>query len=354
MEDTKKRRQKPQTEDQTNTATRWIPGALRGPEFGRITKALLKVEMPKARILTMMLNESLALQVASILKQAGCDSFVITPSCESTFPDTVVKEAAKVKPDLLIVSPFDCIIPEEIIEEAKEGYRRIAREMGMEDLPPGIYQDEDNEKGEFLHTDPVGLEAVELLRKSYDTPVFYITAGETPDSDPEIWERIVKTHPVGTCDANADSIMLLESVKTALELGNIDKCYVNNIDNRENESIRKTAYLLYVCRLLQKEVDRRTQAEATVRTLFDSAEDAMFLKDGLRRYVMINPTMARLLDRPAAELIGKTDYELYDKETADHFSAIEHRVMKGESVEEQHSRIMNGVELTFLDWRDTR
>ena len=52
-------------------------------------------------------------------------------------------------------------------------------------------------------------------------------------------------------------------------------------------------------------------SEARFRAIFDAAQDSIFIKDQSFRYVQVNPAMERLFGRSAAEIIGKTDAELF-------------------------------------------
>ena len=78
------------------------------------------------------------------------------------------------------------------------------------------------------------------------------------------------------------------------------------------------------------------------RALFDSAADAIFVKSPDGRYVMVNPAMAALFDRSTEEMPGLTDGDLFD----DTFNVVidqeDARVLAGEHVEEERSRIIAG------------
>jgi PAS domain S-box-containing protein len=87
--------------------------------------------------------------------------------------------------------------------------------------------------------------------------------------------------------------------------------------------------------------DRRTAesklrlSENRFRTLFDSARDPVFIKDKDLRYLVVNQALERLLNRPAAEVIGKTDGELFGVQQTARIAAIEARVLGGETVAEE-------------------
>lgn len=59
------------------------------------------------------------------------------------------------------------------------------------------------------------------------------------------------------------------------------------------------------------------KSEATLRTIIESATDAIFIKDLEGKYLLINSSGAKFLGKNANEVIGKDDRELFSKDTAD-------------------------------------
>lgn len=88
-------------------------------------------------------------------------------------------------------------------------------------------------------------------------------------------------------------------------------------------------------------------SESRFRGLIEAAEDCIFTKDRDLRYTQVNPAMARLFGRPAAELIGLTDDELFGPESAKHIRAVDRRVLAGETVEEEDTKPAAGAPRTF-------
>jgi len=79
-------------------------------------------------------------------------------------------------------------------------------------------------------------------------------------------------------------------------------------------------------RRVQDERDRQAQrlhALALVEGLAESSPDAIFAKDEAGRYVVFNPAASRLAGRPASEVIGRRDDEVFDAKTAATFAAHE-------------------------------
>jgi len=84
-------------------------------------------------------------------------------------------------------------------------------------------------------------------------------------------------------------------------------------------------------RLLEAEQRRREQAETELRTwqdrfrlFLDYAPMPAFIRDERGRHVYGNKPWAAQFDRPLDELMGKTNWELFPKETALVFEASDH------------------------------
>ncbi len=108
---------------------------------------------------------------------------------------------------------------------------------------------------------------------------------------------------------------------------------------------------------LEREIEHRLMAEEALRSseqrfraIFESAGECIFIKDTTGRYVQVNPHMERLVGLSALTLVGETDTRVYGND-ATHIKEVEARVLQGESVEEEHTRTVNGSRTTFHDIR---
>jgi len=54
------------------------------------------------------------------------------------------------------------------------------------------------------------------------------------------------------------------------------------------------------------------QSESLLRTITDTTEDAIYVKDRNSRLLMVNPATLRLLGKPVEQIVGHTDAEFYD------------------------------------------
>ncbi|MBN1827286.1 MAG: PAS domain S-box protein [Candidatus Eisenbacteria bacterium] len=102
------------------------------------------------------------------------------------------------------------------------------------------------------------------------------------------------------------------------------------------------------------EADLR-ESEETLRTLFDSVPDSVFLKDKDLRFRKINRAMERVFGRKEAEIAGLTTHEVFQKngggpataEEADTVEDSDRRVLAGETVT-QNITGMVGEDLHFF------
>lgn len=95
-------------------------------------------------------------------------------------------------------------------------------------------------------------------------------------------------------------------------------------DVSEHKEVQKT---------LRNRTDDLAESRNRFRSLFDAAQDCIFVKDKHLRYTEINPAMAAIFGVSPSDFIGKTDAEIFGKEIFDHSSSIENRVLSGQSIE---------------------
>ena len=78
-------------------------------------------------------------------------------------------------------------------------------------------------------------------------------------------------------------------------------------------------------------------SEERFRTLFENAQDCIFLKDRYLKYVDLNSAMLEFLGLPAASIRGKTDFDVFEEEYARQAEEVEQRVLGGQTVETEQS-----------------
>jgi len=140
------------------------------------------------------------------------------------------------------------------------------------------------------------------------------------------------------------------------ELKEMQKKLQEARDQLEQRVMERTAELLTANRQLQIEISQRRKAEEELRgselrfrTIFESAPNSMYLKDHSGRYTLVNSRMERLLGLPASKIVGRTDAEIFGRAAGEHLREVDSRVLRGEIIEEEHTRPVGGAKLTFLD-----
>ncbi|MFH0822497.1 MAG: sigma 54-interacting transcriptional regulator [Pseudomonadota bacterium] len=99
----------------------------------------------------------------------------------------------------------------------------------------------------------------------------------------------------------------------------------------------------------RKAEDELRRNEERYRAIFCAAPDCIYVKDRKLKFVLVNPAMERLVGRDAASLIGRSSSDIFGEEAGEHVAEVDIRVLAGESVEEEHTRPVNGEPITFHD-----
>ena len=82
-------------------------------------------------------------------------------------------------------------------------------------------------------------------------------------------------------------------------------------------------------KVAEEEIKRQS---GLIKSLLDSIPDIIFYKDVTGVYLGCNPPFAEFVGKSREEIIGKTDYDLFDKEIADFFRGHDKRMLElGES-----------------------
>ena len=109
-----------------------------------------------------------------------------------------------------------------------------------------------------------------------------------------------------------------------------------------------------------KSVERELRAShGMLNAIVEGTTDAVFAKDTAGRYVMMNSACARFVGKPADEIIGRSDAELYPAEIAHSFLDSDRKVLesgKSSTFEEEHTadgttRMYVVTKSAYRDWR---
>ena len=92
-------------------------------------------------------------------------------------------------------------------------------------------------------------------------------------------------------------------------------------------------------------------SEERFRTIFEIAPDCIFLKDRDLKYTDVNPAVESLLGIPAQDIVGKQGEDFFGEEAGRHIREGDLRVLTGQTIEDEHTRPVRGMYLTFHDIR---
>lgn len=125
-------------------------------------------------------------------------------------------------------------------------------------------------------------------------------------------------------------------------------------DVLEQRVRERTEELLQKNLQLTEEIEERRKAEKALReseekmrTIFETAQDSIFIKDKSLTYTFVNHSMEKLFELASSELTGKTDEELFGEKAAQKIRKVDQRVLSGMIVEEEVSKPVMGDFKTF-------
>lgn len=95
---------------------------------------------------------------------------------------------------------------------------------------------------------------------------------------------------------------------------------------------------------LEKTVNERTDAlrgsETFLNAVLENIPDMIFVKDARTlKFVRFNRAGEELIGRPRSEMLGKSDYDFFPKEQADHFTTSDRSVLASGGTQEVEERI---------------
>jgi PAS domain S-box-containing protein len=210
-------------------------------------------------------------------------------------------------------------LTEECMRESEERWRALFEHAGVGIAQLGL-------NGQFLRVNPhlcetLGYSSKTMMRHTLqdffhpeDRPLNLehldqLIAGKRPSFSTEIRYR--------RCD---DAWLWVEMNVSLVRDGISAPAYliavVQNIDDRKQAEAERR----HSERALQEQ-------EALLRSVIETATDAIFMKDRHGRYRFINTAGALVIGRSCEEIVGKTDTELLPPETAEHIMADDQHVL---------------------------
>ncbi len=89
------------------------------------------------------------------------------------------------------------------------------------------------------------------------------------------------------------------------------------------------------------------ESEERFRAVFETAQDAIYIKDRERRYVAVNASFARLPGLPASQFIGKKYEDIFGSVNSELNRRREEQVLGGDIVSEESIRVIDGRHRIF-------
>lgn len=102
---------------------------------------------------------------------------------------------------------------------------------------------------------------------------------------------------------------------------------------------------------LKVAMERIRVSEELFRAVFESAQDLIAVKDRDFVYTKINPAFEKLVGLPVREVLGRRAEDIFGEEAGRHIRELDTRVLAGQTVEEEFTRPVNGIPMTFHDTR---
>lgn len=89
------------------------------------------------------------------------------------------------------------------------------------------------------------------------------------------------------------------------------------------------------------------ESEERFRTIFESAQDCIYIKNLDYEYVFVNPCIEKLFGVSSKDILGKKNEDLCLRDVEPDIRESDRKVLAGEIVEGEYSRVINGSLLTF-------
>jgi PAS domain S-box-containing protein len=134
------------------------------------------------------------------------------------------------------------------------------------------------------------------------------------------------------------SLDMIERVRAEAKLARLNE----ELDARVQE---QTAVLQTTNERLRAEMAARRKSHELLKAVTENTPAVIYVKDLDGRYLMINPRFAEIFQIDAATTIGKTDHDLFGKEAADAFRAMDQRVAEADRAltEEEEAPHHDGI-----------
>ena len=208
---------------------------------------------------------------------------------------------------------------------------------------------------------PAASNAINLVEADINRPLEHITHNLDCDNLLELLYHVIDNQKIVATEVKLvkQNLNLLMRINPyLLEDGSLDGVVISFVDINELKLVQEELYLvnqdlqqsqLQLKQLnqdLEQRVVDRTQAlhrsEARLRGILATTSSAIYLKDIEGRYLLVNRAYLELLNLTEAEVLGKTDYDLFPQQMAQAFVTNDREVLATKSVMQFEERVRFG------------
>lgn len=122
-----------------------------------------------------------------------------------------------------------------------------------------------------------------------------------------------------------------------------------DITERKRMQEELERYSKHLEELVQERTKKLGQSESRYRTLVENIPQKIFTKNRNLVYVSCNDRYAKDLNIMPDEIAGKTDYDFFPRELADHYRAADKRIIESGKTEEFEENYVMGGQVFFVD-----
>jgi PAS domain S-box-containing protein len=93
----------------------------------------------------------------------------------------------------------------------------------------------------------------------------------------------------------------------------------------------------------QKAIHDLRVSEARMSAIVTNARDSIYMKDIEGRFILVNPALCDLIDKPPREILGKTNLEVFDRDFSERHAPVDREVLQGKVMDLEETRTIKGA-----------
>jgi len=200
--------------------------------------------------------------------------------------------------------------------------RSLAARFGLKDPADAIHKT-DFDMFSKEHAEQAFADEQEIIRTG--RPILEKEEKETWPDGRENW---VLTTKLPLFDGQGKVIGTMGISRDITERKRIEQELEQHRAHLEKLVAERTAELGLANELLQQDADALRQSHLLVHSIMEGVNEVIFVKDLQGRYVMINTPGAQMIGHSVADVIGKTDFDVFPRETAEAVNAVDLEIIR--------------------------